>query len=354
MELATTTTSELASGVDALYLSGRATLAPTFLEYLERARSLATDLRHPLSCPVGDLEFKIAPHGWGRYRYLLVHDVGRIGVSTSEHLPPIRVQPRAELLHAVGPAKAVPLFAQILRESCSDMSFSASRLDLFVDVQGWQLTAGHRERFVCRADAARAFEDRGAFSGFSFGSRVTKAFYGRIYDKTAEIAASGKDWWHDVWGSSYRPGEQVWRVELEIGRKGLTEFGLDMVREVLEATGDLWRYGTSEWLTFRSPTNDATKSRWPIAPEWRVVQQALLSERTLGLTRMAARRRAGSLRKLFPALAGYLAAFAVAVGTSEIEDTLVALDRQLRNDEIARHMTFPDRIRRRREEWALR
>ena len=51
-----------------------------------------------------------------------------------------------------------------------------------------------------------------------------------------------------------------------------------------------------------------------------------------------------------PPLAGYLAAFAALIGTYDIEGTLQALDRQLRDDEIARSTPFRERIRRRRTE----
>ena len=126
---------------------------------------------------------------------------------------------------------------------------------------------------------------------------------------------------------------------------------LDTPAQVLAAIADLWHYATGEWLTYR--TRVATPTLPPPARQ-RVaaIEKASLSGACLGLERVADGRRCGSLRKLFPGLAGYLAAFAVAVGTEGIEDTLVALDRQLRNDEIARRVTFPERIERRRAELA--
>jgi hypothetical protein len=33
--------------------------------------------------------------------------MARIGFSTSRHLPTVRIQPRSEFLHAIGPAAAV-------------------------------------------------------------------------------------------------------------------------------------------------------------------------------------------------------------------------------------------------------
>jgi hypothetical protein len=345
---------ELASGIDAVYLSGWGSLPPPFVERLEKARSLAEAVHQPLPFRLGELSVGVAPHGWGRYRFLLAHELGRIGLTTSAHLPAVRVQPAAALLHAVGPEETIAGFAGLLAAEGAELRYSVNRLDLFVDVQGWELHAADRERFVCRASESRTFAEGGAWRGFSFGSRRTRSFFGRLYDKTAEITHSGADWWPGVWGEHYDPARPVVRVELEVGRTALGEFGLDAPDGVLAGSGDLWRYGTGEWLTYRRPTADATRSRWPLAPEWRQVQQASLCHDPLGLTRVAAGRRAGTLRRIFPALAGYLAAFAVAVGTAQIEDTLVALDTQLRNDEIARRMTFPARIERRRMEGVVR
>jgi hypothetical protein len=346
--------SELASGVYACYISGHGRLDPAFVERLQRTRQLAEAVHAPMGLCLGEVTFGLAPHGWGRYRYLACHEVGRIGFSTPGHLPVVRVQPRAELLHAVGPAAAVAGFSELLAECCTELSLSVNRVDLFADWQGWELDGTHRERFACRAGALRSFEDGGAFTGFEFGSRTSKTFCARIYDKTAEIAHSGADWWPAVWGDAYQSGERVLRVEFEVGRQALGEFGLDSPERVLAGTGDLWSYATGEWLTYRAPGGGVNPSRRPIAPEWRQVQAASLAGAAVGLRRVLAGRHAGSLRRLFPGLVGYLAGFAVAVGTADIEDTLVALDGQLRNDEIARRTRFAERVERRRTEGALR
>jgi len=40
--------------------------------------------------------------------------MARIGFSTSRHLPAVRVQPRSEFLHAVGPEAAVAELHEVL------------------------------------------------------------------------------------------------------------------------------------------------------------------------------------------------------------------------------------------------
>jgi hypothetical protein len=337
---------ELASGVDALYLSGYGEPVAPFLQDLEETRKLADLVRQPLAISLNGEQFNLFPHGFGRYRYLVVNDKASIGITTSEHLPPVRVQPRSSLLHAIGPHPTVEYFRELLSPLLERLSFSVNRLDLYADFQGIELDSSCRERFVCRAETVRVFEQDGAFTGIQLGMRKTKTFSARIYNKTTDIARTGSDWWPAIWGTAYDPSLPVWRFEFEIGRQALTEFGIDTPEQVLAATGDLWRYATEEWLTFRTPAR-THRARWPLAQEWIAVQRARLGRRSIGVDRVRAGQRSGTIRRIFPALAGYLATFAAAIGTTDIEDTLIALDAQLRNDEIARRMTFEERVTRR-------
>jgi hypothetical protein len=339
---------ELASGVDALYLSGRTVLPREFTTRLASVRELAELAGQPIPFPLGELSFRLAPHGWGRYRFVLVHELGRIGFSESDHVPPIRIQPKAELLHAVGPEATVAAFRSVLESQCGEVSFAVSRVDPFADFQGWALCAEDRNRFLCRATNCTTFEEGAGFRGFQFGWRTTKTFSARVYDKTSDVERHGSDWWFGLWGDAYVAASPVHRVEFEIGRKRLTDFGLDTPDDVLRAKGDLWRYATEEWLTFRTPSGDSTRARWPIAPEWQQVQRSSLGNRAIGLERVSTGRMVGSLRRLMPPLVGYLAAFAAIVGAEEIDDTLGALDHHLRSDEVVRHRSFRDRIMERR------
>ena len=98
------------------------------------------------------------------------------------------MQPRAQYLHAVGPAAVVAAVHELLAPDFGELTFSVARVDLFADWQGFALTAADASRFVCRADARRTYEHAGALTGFDFGSRSTHTFTVRIYDKTAETA----------------------------------------------------------------------------------------------------------------------------------------------------------------------
>lgn len=64
---------ELASGIDALYLSGRAVLPADFLARIEDQRQLAEGTSIPIPFELGGEDFGLAPHGWGAYRFCLEH-----------------------------------------------------------------------------------------------------------------------------------------------------------------------------------------------------------------------------------------------------------------------------------------
>ena len=82
---------ELASGVDALYLSGHGYPPKAFLARLEDSRQFADQVSLPVPFELGPLTFGLASHGWGKYRFCLDHESGRIGFTPSTKLPAVRV-----------------------------------------------------------------------------------------------------------------------------------------------------------------------------------------------------------------------------------------------------------------------
>ncbi len=182
---------EVASGIDGLYLSGRTNVPQATLSRLADARIAVETGSEPYDFEFGGQVFDVARHGFGKYRYRMTHPYGVLGVSPSEHLPPIRVQPRAEFLHGVGAMAAVAWFRSVLEAECGAVLLTASRIDLHADWQGWVPGWEDRDRFVCRADALAMRGDRGELTGWEFGRRDTNTLCARIYDKTLEIEHKG-------------------------------------------------------------------------------------------------------------------------------------------------------------------
>jgi hypothetical protein len=299
---------EVASGVDAIYFTGRANLPDSLLARLETSRADAQALDGSPPFQFGALDMLMAPHAWGKHRYCLTHPYGRIGITPSLSVPTFRVQPKAEFFHGVGVRAAVQGFRDLLEDECGLVKLQASRIDLFADFQGWNLSGDDRRRFVCRASDLGTFEEDGTLSGLQFGKRSSGTVDARLYNKTNELLKSGAQYWREMWNDTYDSNRDVLRVEFEVLRGALREFGLDDPDEVLDATGALWAYLTT-WLSYRVPTGDQTRSRWPIALEWEDVQRARIRDDAIGIERTYGGKQRGELAKMMPAFVGYVARF---------------------------------------------
>ena len=299
---------EVASGVDAIYFTGRAPLSDALLARLETSRADAQALDGSPPFQFGALEMLMAPHAWGKHRYCLTHPYGRIGITPSLSVPTFRVQPKAEFLHGVGVRAAVQGFRDLLEDECGLVKLQVSRIDLFADFQSWSLSGEDRRRFVCRASDLGTFEEDGTLSGLQFGKRSSGTVDARLYNKTNEMLKSGAQYWREMWNDTYDPNRDVLRIEFEVLRGALREFGLDDPDEVLDATGALWAYLTT-WLSYRVPTDDHTRSRWPVAPEWEDVQRARIRDDAIGIERTYGGKQRGELAKMMPAFVGYVARF---------------------------------------------
>ncbi|MEI2815390.1 MAG: hypothetical protein V9E99_02865 [Microthrixaceae bacterium] len=191
-------------------------------------------------------------------------------------------------------------------------------------------------------------------TGVEFGQRSTKTVCARIYDKTLQIEQKGLDWWPMIWGERFDRSKQVLRVEFEVGRQGLKEFGIDSPQDGLEMAPEMWASVTESWLSYRSPSTDQTRSRWPVAPEWVSVQHASLRGGVVGIDRVRAARRKGELQRLVPALVGYMAGVGALCGAPDLASTLGAVRHLAEQDERQRGVMFADRIAERAAEEARR
>lgn len=345
---------ELASGVDALYLSGRASLSPELLAALADGRAEAEEIDEDVAWHIGEEQFQLAPRGLGRYKYCLRHPHGLIGLSASRNLPAVRIQPRAEFLHAVGPREAVEWFVEALGPAVGPMLVSVSRVDLFCDVQGWELTGDDRHRFLTRARERVTYEESDELTGYTFGTRKSHTVTCRVYDKTLDARNKGADYWPEIWGPTFDPLSPVLRIEFEFAREALRQCGLDAPGDVLEAVGALWVYATSEWLTYRSPTGDTTRSRWPVAREWASVQRSLLAQSATGIERVYGGKSAGDLRRLMPVLNGCVSSFAAIVGSEDIGPALERLAPLLRDYGEKSGASFVERVQSKRRRFSVR
>src|SRR5256884_593650 len=131
-------------------------------------------------------------------------------------------------------------------------------------------------------------------AGLSFGMH-TSPVSAVIYNKTHEIKyhSPEKRWFYDLWkrkaealGIAFTPEMVVWRVEVRFTRPAFREFpDVSGAYDVLDHIRDLWTYAVGHpgggedglpdgWLRYVIPTDDTNRSRWPVQPDWRVIQSA--------------------------------------------------------------------------------
>ncbi len=258
---------ELASGVDALYMSGACRVPPLFFERVSEMRDKAREERKRPELDLGEWKFEVPAHGLTPgYGLQVEHPYGAVGIATAAKRPPLRFQPRAEFLHAVGPLAAVQWCRDVFEPVVGDLSLRVSRVDLFSDWSGWSLAPHDVDRFVGYPAIDASRREGGELTGFEFGRRKSERAVARIYDKGRQAEREGIGYLPLLWGRDLRAGEVAYRVEFEAMRPLLQEFGVESPEETLAALSDIWKYLTGDWLTLRIPTGDSTRSRLASRP----------------------------------------------------------------------------------------
>jgi hypothetical protein len=344
----------LSSGVDTLYLSAKGSVRPAAWEWLELVKAQAVEAREPVmfEFPVTGRRFAVKPHGLRVHAYWLSSPDFELIMGKNDRFPPAMVQFHSAFLHSVGMEAAVDAAASVLAEDVFAWppELSVSRIDLYADVQGWELELTDLRRFVSMGRVRRGFENVEAFqsghrlTGFRFG--MGGALMVRVYDKTIEIGRRGQAWLPDLWGER-ASDHPVWRIEAQFKRAVLVEFELRTLDETLGRIQDLWRYVTGTWLTYRRPTPDARERRWPVDPVWEAIQAIELAPRQVDVVRQ--RLREAEEERLIQGGLGYLTSWAALRGQRELNDTLETIRPILTRYLERRGSTFRDEVRRKLE-----
>lgn len=140
----------------------------------------------------------------------------------------------------------------------------------------------------------------------------------RIYDKIAELAANHgeKNWFFDLWKAT--PGDRVWRVEYQLRRKALKEFGAKELDDLPMLAPMIWNALTESVVSFRIPGNQNV-SRREVHPWWAAVQGVgeMLGS-TLAAERNAKKPGTASADWYIAHAAGCLIAYAARMGVSDL------------------------------------
>jgi hypothetical protein len=315
---------EVASGVDAFYLSGFCEIPARFWSHLVELKARAAETNESVSLALGSASFAVNAGGLPRYPVRLDHPYCAVGVTASASLPALRFQPRSEVLQSEGAQAAADWFRRTFEPLVGELRLGVSRLDLFTDVQGWIPEPDDRLRMLGRARAWNTYEDTEELTGFSIGRRKSGLTF-RIYDKTLDCARKRVGFWTEVWGDRLDPEQPVWRFEAVVHRSVLRMFGADTPEVALERVGGIWRYVTEQWLSLRVPTSDETRTRWPLDARWKFVQDAALATGAVALERLREANDRASLDWWLPRVVGGIAHAGALTGAITAEQALLSL-----------------------------
>ena len=338
----------LSAGIDTLHMSVRGQLKSQVRGALEEAKVRAQESEEPLpfEFPVTSQAFLIKPFGLRGYTYWLTSPDFELVLGKGERFPAALIQFHSAYLHACGPAMAWDLVDLLLRHDIFSTvpEVVVSRVDLYVDFQGWIPVVEDLNRFVCQGRQRRVFEEvfltGRRLTGFMFGKGGLAA---RIYDKTEECRKKGNGWLRDVWQGG-DPTIPVWRLEFQFRRLVLSEFHLQGIEEVARSIQDLWAYGTYRWLSLRKATPDWQVGHWPEDPAWSQLRAVALAPASTGIVRQ--RIEEASEEMLVRGLMGYASSLAALRQQTDLGDTFADAEPLVRSYLANRDRDFSGEVRR--------
>lgn len=312
--------------VDSLYVSFAGTLFAAVAEELVDRKQLAQcpedEAKELAQYHVGSMLFSVSDKGRRRAEFVLRSPHCQLEIARGPRVPLAYVQIASAFLSGVGVDVALDQVRRVVNAlGAVAGDETVSRLDLCVDfVPSLPLRHWSDERWVTRAARIDSHSVRGRFTGWSFGAGAVLS--ARLYDKRYEVEnishklhVSGR--WEEA-GIDWK--EPVWRLEFQLCRPALKEFGIQCWADARARLGDLWAY-CMNWLSLREPDGDGNRSRWPVAPLWNDLAGASWSGVVGPLKRC---RTAGDLgiRKMTQILIGLIASSMAARGSVDFSEGL--------------------------------
>ncbi len=150
----------------------------------------------------------------------------------------------------------------------------------------------------------------------------------RIYDKAAEVLQEGKKlWFWELWG--IQPGAEVWRVEFQLRRPVLKQYGISTLSDLYAKAGGMWKNLTEGWFSLRLEDNESTERR-SFHPFWKEVQScAGRFGPAIPLKRNLSGSNTASVDWYVSHMEGCLCSFAARLGIENREDALRELKARL-------------------------
>jgi hypothetical protein len=180
---------------------------------------------------------------------------------------------------------------------------------------------------VTRNDKGKLFLDKNELQTF-YVADAKSPIQLRIYNKGLEVRQGGiKLWFLELW--QRESTEDVWRIEFQVRRPALKQFGINSLEDLKEKQAGLWFYLTSKWFSLRLPDHDKAE-RKTIHPFWCAVQECFKQYAPdKEVKRMCRSAGAVSPDWHLSHIDGCLSSFAARLGITNRDDALHELQRRL-------------------------
>jgi hypothetical protein len=268
---------------------------------------------------LGRDEFFVMPKGQGLWQYVVRNNDMMLRFSLAKNMPPLCVKFLAQGLATRG---VDSLWNQVV-EIAAEMGLSPrnlTRIDVCADFQGWTPTYEEMRHVVCPASFRPVYPSVEHPETFQFGKGTVVC---RLYNKTKEVSATNKSWWHRVWKLvGYDPELDVWRFEVQLRSNVLKERDCRHVPTALANLYGLFSYGLS-WASVRTPTSDSNPRRWPEHPAWTALRACFAPTGELGRIRPVVRLM--EYDAVVGRIAAYLASAGAALGSTDYEEVCGAV-----------------------------
>jgi hypothetical protein len=224
--------------------------------------------KRPVPIMLGNTEFLLHPYG-SSSGYPIIISNGDFKIEMGEfNMPNFFVTFTSEALWR---ESAYDLSEKFLKWADSVgygqmVSEKISRVDFCFDYKLTEIDFDE-DFFVSYSKKDSKHRECGTVQTFTFGKDDVVL---RVYDKIAEIKQqSEKVWFYILWGQE----TDVWRIEWQIRKAVLKQFGIVTFTDLKERQGNLLHYLAYDHDTLHQPNDDSNRSRWPLHPLWKDLQE---------------------------------------------------------------------------------
>ncbi|WP_437324222.1 hypothetical protein [Sorangium sp. So ce381] len=272
--------------VDALAIRYPMRVCPAALQELARA---TLEARSGGACVViAGERFAVERRGRRGKPFSAVGPSGRIFVGEGDIVVDLAVPFLASRPLAEAVNHAAEIAVHFAGPDSETPAGQVQELDLCVDVAGTTFSEADREAFVGRLRRMSSFctemrrtRNGPMVTGLHIGDRRNLIF--ALYNKTEDLRGKRDSarpaMEHAGWMAHGWDGEgQVWRTEIRLRGRQLTELGLRSPSSLPEHLDPVWQRFTRKTLRLVLPGTATRKERCEVDPRWAVLQQAVFTQ----------------------------------------------------------------------------